>query len=128
MSELTQVKMRRGSGLLELAWSDGVAGSLSAEFLRVHSPSAEVQGHGGPSLLVTGKQSVGFVRLEPVGHYAVKLVFDDGHDSGLFNYDLLRQFVLKQDEIWQSYLERLAREGGSREPEGPRLFSVKSED
>lgn len=129
MSTPEKVRLRRGSGLLEVHWSDGVSASLSAEFLRVHSPSAEVQGHGGgPSLLVTGKSNVGFVKLEPVGHYAVKLVFDDGHDSGLFSFDRLRQFALNYNTLWQQYLDRLEREGGSRDPEGPKLFSVKNED
>ncbi|MGB0964637.1 MAG: gamma-butyrobetaine hydroxylase-like domain-containing protein [Litorivicinus sp.] len=128
MSELTQIKMRRASNLLELEFADGLSSALSAEFLRTHSPSAEVQNHGGPMILVTGKADVGLVKMEPVGNYGVKIVFDDGHDSGIFSWQILRNYAENQDSLWQAYLQRLADEGGSRESGGVKLFAVKSDD
>ena len=128
MSQLTELTLRRGSGVLALAWADGIKSELSAEFLRVHSPSAEVQNHGGPTVLVECKKEVGFVRMEPVGNYGAKIVFDDGHDSGIYSWDQLRRFAENQDSLWQEYLDRLQREGGKREADGVRLFSVKSQD
>ncbi|MEY2909783.1 MAG: hypothetical protein RLZZ602_2306, partial [Pseudomonadota bacterium] len=86
------------------------------EFLRVHSPSAEVRGHGpGQETLQTGKCDVQVSAINPVGHYAIQLVFDDGHDSGLFSWDYLRELCSKQEELWQSYLDQLAAAGASRD-------------
>lgn len=125
---LTEIKMRRASGVLELAWDDGLTASLSAEFLRTHSPSAEVQNHGGPTILVPGKAQVGFVKMEPVGNYGVKITFDDGHDSGIFSWALLRDHAEQHDQLWADYLARLEREGKSRQSDGVKLFSIKSDD
>ncbi|WP_246164740.1 gamma-butyrobetaine hydroxylase-like domain-containing protein [Litorivicinus lipolyticus] len=128
MSALTGLTMRRASSVLELAWDDGLSASLSAEFLRVHSPSAEVRGHGpGQAKLVDAKQDVGFVRMEPVGNYGAKLIFDDGHDSGIYSWVLLRELAEQHDSLWQRYLEQLAEAGKKRSAGGVKLFSVKTE-
>lgn len=111
----TDIKLHRKSKTLEVHFPDGVGGTLSAEFLRVHSPSAEVQGHGKP-ILQTGKRDVGLSAIEPVGNYAVRLTFDDGHDSGLYHWDTLYHFLQNETTLWQSYLDRLADAGASRDP------------
>ena len=112
-----KITYHKADSELELVWPDGTAYRLSAEFLRVHSPSAEVRGHGvGQEVLQTGKRLVAIVGLEPVGRYALKIVFDDGHDSGLFDWAYLRKLGDEQDSYWQNYLERLAAAGESREP------------
>ncbi|QSX33381.1 DUF971 domain-containing protein [Shewanella avicenniae] len=112
---VTSLKLKRKSRLLEITFEDGKTHQLSCEFLRVNSPSAEVQGHGNPKL-VTHKKNVNINAIEPVGNYAVKLVFDDGHDSGLFSWDLLYNYCEHQQELWTQYLARLRAEKGSREP------------
>ncbi len=104
---LTQIKFRKQSQLLELAFADGSSGQLSAEFLRVHSPSAEVQGHGSP-LLVENKQQVKINAIEPVGHYAIRLRFDDGHDTGIYSWQWLYQLVLHHAQLWQKYQQACA--------------------
>jgi len=113
---LTRINYARSRRVLELEFADGISGELSAEFLRVHSPSAEVRGHGpGQETLQTGKRDVQVSAINPVGHYAIQLVFDDGHDSGLFSWDYLRELCSKQEELWQSYLDQLAAAGASRD-------------
>jgi len=113
---LTRINYARSRRVLELEFADGISGELSAEFLRVHSPSAEVRGHGpGQETLQTGKCDVQVSAINPVGHYAIQLVFDDGHDSGLFSWDYLRELCSKQEELWQSYLDQLAAAGASRD-------------
>jgi DUF971 family protein len=88
----TEIRLRSKSRLLQVSFADGTQYELPFEFLRVNSPSAEVQGHGpGQKVLVTGKENVLIKAVEPVGHYAVKLVFDDGHDSGLYTWKYLRE-------------------------------------
>jgi DUF971 family protein len=105
----TELKLRTRSRVLEVAYEDGARFQLPFEYLRTHSPSAEVQGHGpGQEVLVVGKQDVGIRDMEPVGQYAVKLVFDDGHDSGLFTWKYLRELGEKQAENWPKYLARVA--------------------
>jgi DUF971 family protein len=111
----TAIKLHRASKVLELHYGADERYNLPAELLRVHSPSAEVQGHGKP-ILQTGKLNVGLEKIEPAGNYALKLTFDDGHDSGLFTWDYLEQLCLRQDELWQQYLEALAAAGKSRDP------------
>lgn len=110
----THIQIHTRSNNLEVHFDDGTQGTLSAEFLRVHSPSAEVQGHGQP-VLQTGKRGVKLTGAEPVGHYAIKLIFNDGHDSGLFRWELLHTFVHTQDTLWASYLATLAEAGARRD-------------
>ncbi len=117
MSERPQrIALHTRSRELELQYADG-SYRLGAEFLRVHSPSAEVRGHGvGQEVLQTGKRDVALLQVEPSGHYALKLTFDDGHDTGLYNWEYLRELCTEQDRYWQHYLERLQAAGRSREP------------
>ena len=106
----------RSQRILTLTFSDDVEFKLSAEFLRVFSPSAEVRGHGpGQEVLQTGKSSVGIAGIEPLGHYAVQISFDDGHDSGLYSWSYLRDLAEQQDRYWQSYLQQLEAAGQTRE-------------
>ena len=108
----------RGRRTLEVGFEDGMTSELSAEFLRVHSPSAEVRGHGpGQETLQSGKSRVSITAIEPVGHYAVQLLFDDGHDSGLFSWRYLRELGEQQASLWQTYLDKLSEAGQSRDPE-----------
>jgi DUF971 family protein len=109
----TEIKLRRQSRLLEVSFDDGNRFELPLEFLRVHSPSAEVKGHGpGQETLVLGKQNVGLKDIEPVGQYAVRLVFDDGHDSGLFSWKYLHELGRDRDRLWARYLERVRAAAG----------------
>lgn len=104
----TEIRLRRVSRLLEVAFPDGQRYALSFEYLRAHSPSAEVQGHGpGQDVLQIAKENVAIVRVEPVGHYAVRLVFDDGHDTGLYTWKYLRELGAGFEERWARYLKRL---------------------
>ena len=115
--DLTDIVLHKATRALEVRYADGSAFTLPAEFLRVHSPSAEVQGHGpGQAVLVPGKREVAISALEPVGHYALQITFSDGHDSGLFGFDYLYRLGRDQDALWQRYLERLAAAGEVREP------------
>lgn len=100
--------------LLDLIFADGTTKVLSAEFLRVHSPSAEVRGHGKP-ILVANKRDVAISAINPVGHYGVKLIFDDGHDTGLYHFRYLCQLADDQHTLWQSYLARLKAANASRD-------------
>ena len=101
--------------MLELTFEDGANFKLPTEYLRVYSPSAEVQGHGpGQEVLQIGKEDVNIDRIEPIGHYAVRLVFDDNHDSGLYSWDYLYELGTTYDERWQRYLERLTEAGHQR--------------
>ena len=103
--------------MLELEFDDGSEGALSAEFLRVHSPSAEVRVHAsGQEVLQTGKQDVSVSDIKPIGHYAVQLVFDDGHDSGIFTWPYLYELTRNQTLLWQRYIEALDAAGSSRDP------------
>jgi len=108
------ITLHKKSRTLELNYGDDNY-SLSAEYLRVYSPSAEVQGHGpGQEILQTHKEKVAINQIEPVGHYALKIYFDDGHDSGLFTWDHLYQLATKQEHHWQDYLNRLEQAGYQR--------------
>jgi len=116
----SELKLHRRSRTLEVHFADGTHADLSAEYLRVHSPSAEVTGHSaGEGVLVVGKESVGIDRIEPVGRYAVRLVFDDGHATGLYTWPILYDLCRDREQKWQRYLERVAaakapRAGGER--------------
>ena len=111
------ITLHQKSRVLEVAYADGRSFRLPCEFLRVYSPSAEVRGHGpGQEVLQTGKKEVEIVRVEPVGNYAVQLVFSDGHDTGIYSFDLLYEYGLKQERRWAQYLPRREQAGASREP------------
>jgi DUF971 family protein len=113
----TAVTLHQASRLLEIAFADGACYQLPCEYLRVFSPSAEVRGHGvGNEVLQVGKIGVNIKAIEPVGHYALKLVFDDGHDSGLFSWQYLYELGENYAAYWQKYLNELAAAGASREP------------
>jgi DUF971 family protein len=106
----TEIRLRRGSRLLEVSFRDGSRFELPFEYLRVYSPSAEVKGHGpGQEVLVLGKENVGIAAVEPVGQYAIRLVFDDGHDTGLYTWKYLAELGREQPEKWAHYLARRAR-------------------
>jgi DUF971 family protein len=107
-----EIKLRTRSHLLEVAFDDGTRYELPFEYLRVSSPSAEVKGHGpGQEVLVTGKENVGIRAVEPVGQYAVKLVFDDGHDTGLYTWKYLYELGRDREKNWARYLSRAHRGG-----------------
>jgi len=111
----TEIKLHQQSKMLEVSFSDGAQFNFSCEFLRVYSPSAEVQGHGpGQEVLQLGKEDVNIDKLEPVGNYAVKPIFSDGHATGLFSWTLLYRMGLDQEEMWQDYLKKLQEAGYSR--------------
>src|SRR5579859_2786190 len=115
----TEIKLHQKSRILEIGFDDGKTYRLSCEYLRVYSPSAEVRGHGpGQEVLQEGKKNVGINAIEPVGNYAVKLVFSDGHDTGLYSWDYLYSLGENEPRLWQQYLEKLALEGLNREPAG----------
>ena len=118
----TEIKLHQKSRVLEIAFADGKSYRLPFEFLRVHSPSAEVRGHGpGQEVLQTGKKDVDITRVEPVGSYAIQLCFSDGHETGIYSWDLLYQYGAQQETMWRQYLERMEQAGASREP-GPAPF------
>ena len=115
---LTDVKLHQVSGILELSYEDGTQYNISAEFLRVHSPSAEVQGHSQEqAVLQHGKKHVKIADLIPQGHYAIRIVFSDDHDSGIFSWDYLFQLGSNQAQLWAEYLDKLEQAGKSREPQ-----------
>ena len=119
----TDITLHQKSRVLEIQFSDGKTFRLPCEFLRVYSPSAEVRGHGpGQEVLQTGKRDVEITALEPVGNYAVQPQFSDGHTTGIYAWDLLYDYGIRQEEMWQHYLERMKHAGASREP-GPAPFA-----
>ncbi len=123
----SDIKFHQKSQLLEVVFDDQTF-KLSAEYLRVYSPSAEVRGHGGgPLKLVTEKKDVKITKIQPVGHYAIQITFDDGHDSGLYTWHTLRDLGAHLDTNWAQYLERLNKEGGSRIKPAPTPFYKKVE-
>ena len=112
----TEITLHKKSRVLELGFEDGTRYQLPAEFLRVYSPSAEVRGHGpGQETLQTGKRNVEITDLEAVGNYAVKPSFSDGHDTGLYSWDLLYDLGANQETLWADYLARRAKAGASRD-------------
>ena len=111
----TEIQLHQKSRILEIAFDDGSRFELSCEYLRVYSPSAEVMGHGpGQEVLQVGKEDVNITAIEPVGNYAVKLVFDDNHDSGLYSWEHLYDLGANKDKKWQDYLDRLDAAGHKR--------------
>ena len=114
-SRPTDIKLHRASRVLEIAFDDGSRFKLPCEYLRVYSPSAEVRGHGpGQEVLQVGKENVNITAIEPVGHYAVKLYFDDGHNTGIYSWDWLYRLGIEQEARWQEYLARLTKAGYQR--------------
>lgn len=118
----TEIKLHQKSRVLEIAFADGKRFTLPFEFLRVYSPSAEVRGHGpGQETLQTGKRNVEITTVEAVGNYAIKPVFSDGHDSGLFSWDTLYELGRNHERNWQDYLARLEAAGASRDVDSTTL-------
>lgn len=114
----TDIKFRKQSQQLELSYASGEQFTLDSEFLRVHSPSAEVRGHGaGQETLQTGKLNVQITELIPVGNYALQLVFSDGHDSGIYSWTYLRELCEQRDALWKAYLQKLDDNKASRDPD-----------
>jgi DUF971 family protein len=115
---LTNIKVRKGSRCIDFTFDNGDLFSLTFEFLRVHSPSAEVKGHGPwQEILQVGKQDVGIKAINPVGHYAMQIDFDDGHDSGLYSWSYLHELGANHDALWARYLDALDAAGASRDPQ-----------
>jgi DUF971 family protein len=113
----TEINLHQVSRMLDVSFDDGASFHLPVEYLRVFSPSAEVRGHGpGQEVLQVGKEQVNVSAIEPIGMYAVKLVFTDGHDTGIYSWDYLYDLGVKRDANWASYLARLAAAGKSRAP------------
>jgi DUF971 family protein len=111
----TEIRLDRAARVLHVTFAEHERYALPAEYLRVESPSAEVQGHGpGQKTILGGKERVGIGAVEPVGHYAVRLVFDDGHDTGIYAWDYLRELGLEYDRRWPAYLNELAARGLNR--------------
>ena len=113
----TEIRLKKEDKTLELDFAGGERFSLSAEFLRVSSPSAEVRGHGpGQETLISGRRHVGIMDIEAVGNYAIRILFDDLHDTGIYSWDLLYNYGRDRDRLWQEYLDRLDAAGASRDP------------
>lgn len=111
----TEIQLHQKSRILEIVFDEGSRFEFSCEYLRVYSPSAEVAGHGpGQEVLQIGKEDVNITAVEPVGNYAIKLVFDDNHDTGLYSWEYLYQLGTEQEQRWQRYLDRLADAGHAR--------------
>jgi len=108
----TALTLHKASRALEISFDDLGSVSLSCEFLRVHSPSAEVRGHGqGQEVLQTGMRTIEITAIEPVGNYAIRPVFSDGHDSGIYSWDFLHSLCSEHEQLWQTYLKRLEAAG-----------------
>lgn len=113
----TDIRLHQKSRLLEITFEDGSHFKLPCEYLRVYSPSAEVRGHGpGQEVLQVGKENVNLTNIEPVGSYAVALHFDDGHNTGIYSWDLLYHLGVHQEQLWGDYLARLTQAGHVRKP------------
>jgi DUF971 family protein len=120
MSAPTEIRLRRAEKALVVTFDDGASYTLPAEYLRVESPSAEVQGHApDQKVLVWGRRHVGIMSVEPVGNYAVRIVFDDLHDTGIYSWDYLRTLGAEYEARWARYLEELAARNLTREPRKP---------
>jgi len=119
MPKPTEINLHQASHVLEIAFDDGERFNMTTEYLRVNSPSAEVQGHGpGQEVLQIGKQDVNITKIDQVGNYAIQLFFDDNHDSGIYSWDTLYNLGKNMEENWQNYLTKLTEAGHQRpEPE-----------
>ena len=112
------INLHQKSRVLEVEYDDGEKFELSCEYLRVHSPSADVKGHGpGQEVLQTGKENVNISEIEPVGNYAVKLIFDDGHNTGLYSWSYLYELGIEHENNWMTYLDALKKVGYVRRPD-----------
>ncbi len=112
-----EIRLKRAEKVLEVDFEDGSQFRLPAEFLRVESPSAEIQGHGPhQKTTIGGRRHVGIMEIEPVGHYAIRIKFDDLHDTGIFSWDTLYDYGVRQDEMWAAYLAALEAKGLKRDP------------
>ena len=121
----TELNLHRQSRVLEIAYDDGTRFALTCEYLRVYSPSAEVQGHSPEErILQVGKEDVGIDRIEPIGNYAICLHFDDEHDTGIYSWDYLYQLGAEQEQRWNEYLEELEQAGITRKTRPSRSFDV----
>jgi len=119
------ITLHRKSRVLDVAYADGTKYALPCEYLRVFSPSAEVRGHtGGEPTVIPGKRNVAIEKVEPVGSYAVRLVFNDGHNTGLYSWDVLEDLGVNQQQYWARYLERLGEHGLSRDSEVTKLSAL----
>ena len=117
MSAPSEIRLRKAEKILEIAFADGARFALPAEYLRVESPSADVQGHGpGQKVIVSGRCHVGIIGLEQVGHYALRISFDDLHDTGIYTWEYLRRLGEEQESRWAEYLAALAARGLNRKP------------
>jgi DUF971 family protein len=113
----TEIRLKKAEKVLEVDFEDGEKFRYPAEFLRVESPSAEIQGHGpGQKTIIGGRRHVGIMGVEPVGNYAIRINFDDLHDTGIYSWDTLYEYGLNQDAMWREYLEALKARGLSRDP------------
>ena len=122
----TEIKLHKKSRTLEIGFDDGSNFSLPAEYLRVYSPSAEVQGHGpGQEVLQLEKETVAIEALEQVGNYAIQITFDDGHNTGIYSWDTFYRLGSEQETLWQQYLDRLEAGGHKRDPNRPKITAVK---
>jgi DUF971 family protein len=122
----TEIRLVKAEKRLEIDFDDGRRFSYPAEFLRVESPSAEVQGHGpGQKQLVAGRMHVGILEIEPVGNYAIRIKFDDLHDTGIYSWEYLYGLGEKREALWQAYLAELAAQGLSRDPKARRAAAAR---
>ncbi len=113
----TEIKLHKQSKILDITFSDGKTFHFSCEFLRVHSPSAAVRGHSPEQeVLQTGKKDINIEHIKPVGNYAIQLDFSDGHNTGLYSWDLLYNYGIHQDKMWQRYLQKIKEADASRDP------------
>ncbi len=113
----TEIRLKKAEKLLEVDFDDGQSFAFPAELLRVESPSAEVQGHtASQKQTIAGRRHVGIMNVEPVGNYAIRINFDDMHDTGIFSWDTLYDYGVRQDEMWQDYVDALEAKGLSRDP------------
>ena len=114
-----EIRLKQAEKVIEIEFDDGTRFALSAEYLRVESPSAEVQGHGpGQKQIVSGRRHIGIIDIEAIGHYAIRIRFDDLHDTGIYSWQYLHELGTGKDRIWQEYVDALAARGLSRDPPG----------
>ena len=115
--KVREIRLKKAEKVLEVDFEDGKSFRFPAEFLRIESPSAEIQGHGpSQKTIIGGRRHVGIMAVEPVGNYAVKIVFDDLHDTGIYSWETFCEYGNRQDELWQTYLDALKARGLHRDP------------